>query len=104
MSNILAVGAHPDDLEVGCFGTLIKHKRMGDRIHVAMTTKGGYSNRKWKTIEDELHASMTILNPDSYIVLNNKIDDIWDQARDSGINEGVFLDILHEKFPKLLNY
>ena len=35
-----------------------------------------------------------------YILLNNKIDDIWDQARDSGINEGVFLDILHDAIPK----
>lgn len=29
---ILAIGAHPDDIELGCGGTLAKHKRAGDTI------------------------------------------------------------------------
>ena len=24
--NVMAIGAHPDDIEFGCGGTLIKHK------------------------------------------------------------------------------
>jgi len=35
-----------------------------------------------------------------YILLNNKIENIWQEAKDSGINEGVFLDILQEAIPK----
>lgn len=36
--NILAIGCHPDDLEIGCAGTLAKYAERGDRVimcHVA---------------------------------------------------------------------
>lgn len=35
-----------------------------------------------------------------FIMLNDKIDNIWVEASQAGINEGVFLDILHEAIPK----
>ena len=36
--NVLAIGAHPDDIEFGCGGTLIKHKDEGHKvIYVCMT-------------------------------------------------------------------
>ena len=38
MKHIMAIGAHPDDIEFGCGGTLIKHKQRGDKvIYVCMT-------------------------------------------------------------------
>ncbi len=38
MKTIMAIGAHPDDIEFGCGGTLIKHKLNGDFIvYVCMT-------------------------------------------------------------------
>ena len=36
--NILAIGCHPDDLEIACAGTLAKYAARGDRVimcHVA---------------------------------------------------------------------
>jgi len=30
--NVLAVGAHPDDFEVGCYGTLAQHNIAGDNL------------------------------------------------------------------------
>ena len=27
--NVMAIGAHPDDIEFGCSGTLMKHKERG---------------------------------------------------------------------------
>jgi len=37
--NIMAIGAHPDDIEFGCSGTLIKHKERGDKVvYVCMTS------------------------------------------------------------------
>lgn len=38
--NVLAIGAHPDDLEIGCFATLAKHYLEGDEIFGAMITNG----------------------------------------------------------------
>ncbi len=38
--NILAIGAHPDDIEFGCGGTLIKHAKKGDNIYLLILTKG----------------------------------------------------------------
>lgn len=39
---ILAIGAHPDDIEFGCGGTLIKHARCDSRIHFLVMTDGRY--------------------------------------------------------------
>jgi len=38
--NILAVGAHPDDIEYGCAGTLIKYRRQGHNIFLCVVTNG----------------------------------------------------------------
>jgi LmbE family N-acetylglucosaminyl deacetylase len=41
--NILCIGAHPDDIELGCGGTLIKAAREGHRIFMYVLTRGGAS-------------------------------------------------------------
>ena len=38
--NILAIGPHPDDLEVGCAGTLIKYAQRGHDVFLLIITKG----------------------------------------------------------------
>ena len=30
--NVMAIGAHPDDIEFGCGGTLINHKDSGHKV------------------------------------------------------------------------
>ena len=37
---VLAVGAHPDDLEILCGGTLAKYAKRGDEVHMAVSTNG----------------------------------------------------------------
>ena len=39
--NILAIGAHPDDIEFGCGGALIKYARKGHNIYLLVLTAGG---------------------------------------------------------------
>lgn len=41
---ILACGAHPDDVEFGCGGTLFKHIDAGDEVHVLVLTNGEGGN------------------------------------------------------------
>ncbi len=38
--NILAIGAHPDDIEYGCAGTLIKYAERGHHIFLLVLTGG----------------------------------------------------------------
>lgn len=38
--SILAIGAHPDDIELGCGGTLVKHVMAGDTVTMMVVTKG----------------------------------------------------------------
>jgi LmbE family N-acetylglucosaminyl deacetylase len=37
---VLAIGAHPDDVEIGCAGTLAKHRACGDMLHILTLTRG----------------------------------------------------------------
>jgi len=39
--NILAIGAHPDDIEFGCGGTLIKYANRGHKVFCLVMTGGG---------------------------------------------------------------
>ena len=38
--NILALGAHPDDIEIGCGGTLLKYSRAGHGVYLMVLTEG----------------------------------------------------------------
>jgi N-acetylglucosamine malate deacetylase 1 len=43
--NILAIGAHPDDLEIGCGGTLAKYAANGERIFMCHVGYGGAGHK-----------------------------------------------------------
>ena len=38
--NILAIGAHPDDVEISCGGTLAKYAKLGHKVFTATATNG----------------------------------------------------------------
>ena len=40
--NILAIGSHPDDIEFGCGGTLIKYSQQGHNIFLLVLTDGSF--------------------------------------------------------------
>ena len=50
--NILAIGAHFDDVELGCGGALAKHKANGDRVFIYVATDSGYTAPDQKVIRD----------------------------------------------------
>ncbi len=45
LSSILAIGAHPDDIELGCGGSLAKFIRNGVRVRALVLSKGDVGNR-----------------------------------------------------------
>lgn len=42
--NILAVGAHADDVEIGCGGTVALHSKNGDNVHILIMGKSYFTN------------------------------------------------------------
>jgi LmbE family N-acetylglucosaminyl deacetylase len=57
--NILAVGAHPDDIEFGCAGTLIKYARSGHNVYLFVLTEGSFGgDAKIRKAEQEEAAKL----------------------------------------------
>src|SRR2546422_11494836 len=59
--NILALGAHPDDIEIGCGGTLLKYARAGHGVYLMVLTDGAQGGSA-KVRRDEQLASCRILS------------------------------------------
>ncbi len=74
MKKILAIGPHPDDIELGCFGTMAKFKKNGDDVSFLVLTKGeGGTDENSRIMEAEESASLISANlfienlPDRFI-------------------------------------
>jgi LmbE family N-acetylglucosaminyl deacetylase len=52
--NILAIGAHPDDIEFGCGGTLIKYTQKGHRLFLQVMTEGGLGAESSKRVAEQM--------------------------------------------------
>lgn len=48
--NILAIGAHFDDVELGCGGALARHAKNGDNVYVYVATLSGFTNQYKETV------------------------------------------------------
>jgi len=48
--NILAIGAHFDDVELGCGGVLARHVANGDAVYVYVATVSGFINHYGQTV------------------------------------------------------
>ena len=59
--NILGVGAHIDDVEFGCFGTLLQRKQQGHRVYAVALAPGAYGDHKWQDIEKAWRTAQGIL-------------------------------------------
>jgi len=60
--DILAIGVHPDDVELGCSGTLMKHLAMGHKVGIVDLTRGELGTRgDAVTRLQEVEASSKIL-------------------------------------------
>lgn len=56
--NILAIGAHFDDVELGCGGSLAKHVDRNDSVFVYVATVSGFTNHK----NDKVRSNATALS------------------------------------------
>lgn len=58
--NILAIGAHPDDIELGCGGLLIKAVRQGHSVWMYTLTRGAASGDPIKRTTEQIEAAKFI--------------------------------------------
>lgn len=68
---ILAIGAHFDDVELGCGGALARHARDGDEVNIYVATVSGFTNYQNRVVRadsvarKEGEAAMKILGAHS---------------------------------------
>ena len=93
MSNVLAIGAHPDDIELGCAGTLLKHWEEGEKIQLLILTKGEASGDP-EIRESECYAASKKMN-----ATNVFLGDV----RDTQVSDGIETIKVIEKVIKQVN-
>ncbi|MFP4546697.1 MAG: PIG-L deacetylase family protein [Fidelibacterota bacterium] len=79
--NILAIGAHPDDIEIGCGGTLVKFAKQGHHVSLFVVSDGSAGGEITIRKEEQVKAAQLIPAEnlfwgdyrDTEIVVNKKI-------------------------------
>lgn len=58
MANVLFIGAHPDDVELGCGGTIINHLNRKDEVFILILSGGenGQNGKKVNRINESIKA------------------------------------------------
>ena len=86
--NIIAIGAHPDDIEIGCGGSLARHIEKGDHVKMVVMTAGERGGASGKVREAELKKAAQKLGvtdvvclryPDTNIPLTSEPSDKLDE-------------------------
>ena len=54
---VLAIGAHPDDIEIGCAGTLLDHRRRGDRLTLLTLSRGAVGGEQRERMAESAAAA-----------------------------------------------
>ncbi len=54
---ILAIGAHPDDIEIGCGGALLRHKKLHHDISILTMSQGSYGGDKARRVQESEQAA-----------------------------------------------
>lgn len=55
--NILAIGAHPDDIEFGCGGTLIKYAQKGHNAYLLVLSDGSFGGNSQQRKNEQRQAA-----------------------------------------------
>jgi len=85
--NILAIGAHPDDIEFGCAGTLVKYREKGAAIYLLVLTDGSSGGDIEARREEQLNSANLIGATDLF----------WGNYKDTKIplNNGLIVKVEH---------
>lgn len=67
IQNILAIGAHYDDIEIGCGGSLLKFAKSGINVYAIVVTNSGWKSVKGINIRTNENAKQEGINASSII-------------------------------------
>lgn len=82
INNILAVVAHPDDLEIMAGGSILRFLQEGKKVHVLVLTTGSWKNpegvvvRSLEDIQKEVDNVKAYVNYTTYEVLNEETENL----------------------------
>jgi LmbE family N-acetylglucosaminyl deacetylase len=76
--NVLSVGAHPDDIELGCGATLLAHKAAGDRVVMLVMTTGEQGPQDARSRVEEQEDAAALIGADL----------LWGGFEDGAVPEG----------------
>ncbi len=90
--NILFVGAHPDDIEIGCGGTISKHIERGDSVFIMVMSKGEKGNHSSKLSEFRHSLKLLGVKKDNIIIGNFRDGYIKDNLYTVNFIEGKIIE------------
>lgn len=77
---VVAIGAHPDDVEIGVGGTLLWHRHRGDRVVILTLTGGEHGGVAIERVEEAKRAAELL---DVELVLGSLQDTKIDEGRET---------------------
>ncbi len=101
---VLAIGAHPDDIELLCAGTLAKFRSAGSEVHLAIVCRGDRGGRPGAdstlaaTRQDEARRASEILGASSITFLDQGDAEV----RDTPETRRAFILLLRATKPELI--
>jgi LmbE family N-acetylglucosaminyl deacetylase/CheY-like chemotaxis protein len=95
---VLAIGAHPDDVEIGCGGILLRHAALGDEVNV-LTLTGGEAGGSLaeRTIESQRAAELL-----SARLFHAELQDTSLSVSDGGLTIGAIEGVIAEVQPTVI--
>lgn len=106
--NILAIGAHPDDIELGCGGLIVKAVRNGHDVYMYTLTRGEAAGEPYRRTNELIESSRVIGAkklwidnfPDTHLSVNsnliNHIESIIQQTQVDLVLTHSLYDIHHD--------
>lgn len=99
--SILAIGAHPDDLEFSCFGFLLKQQKLGSSIYGFIASPDSEERNFFDKRVKETKQSFNLINNSSVFIRDkNKISaenyiELADMIRDFVLQNQIDLVLIH---------
>ncbi len=95
---ILAIGAHPDDVEIGVGGILLRHRAAGDSVNILTLTGGEAGGEPGVRGREAEHAAELL----GARLFHTDLEDTSLSVSDGGVMIGAISDVIREVEPTVI--